>query len=51
MKRVSMGYGSDSAMPMPYHMALTLGSLIEAAVGGAILGAIVHEETALSARS
>lgn len=45
---VSMGYGSYSVMPIPYHMALTwfLGTVIEAAVGGAILGAIVREKTA-----
>lgn len=43
---VSMGYGSYSVMPIPYHMALTwfMGTLIEAAVGGVILGAIVCEE-------
>ena len=45
---VSMGYGSYSVMPIPYHMALTwfLGAVIEAAVGGIILGAIVREENA-----
>jgi predicted cobalt transporter CbtA len=45
---VSMGYGSYSVMPIPYHMALTwfLGTVVEAAVGGAILGAIVREEGA-----
>jgi hypothetical protein len=45
---VSMGYGSYSVMPIPYHMALTwfLGSLVEAAVGGVILGAIIREKTA-----
>ncbi len=43
---VSMGYGSYSVMPIPYHMALTwfLGTVIEAAVGGVILGAIVRTE-------
>jgi len=43
---VSMGYGSYSVMPIPYHMALTwfMGTVIEAAVGGVILGAIVCEE-------
>jgi hypothetical protein len=42
---VSMGYGSYSVMPIPYHMALSwfLGSLIEAAIGGLILGAIFKE--------
>ena len=45
---VSMGYGSYSVMPIPYHMAFTwfLGTVIEAAVGGAILGAIVREKGA-----
>jgi hypothetical protein len=45
---VSMGYGSYSVMPIPYHMALTwfLGSVVEAAVGGVILGAIVRKECA-----
>ena len=42
---VSMGYGSYSVMPIPYYMALTwfLGSLIEAAIGGLILGVIFKE--------
>jgi hypothetical protein len=42
---VSMGYGSYSVMPIPYHMAFTwfLGSVIEAAVGGMIAGAIIKE--------
>ena len=42
---VSMGYGSYSVMPIPYHMAFTwfLGSVIEGAVGGIILGAIIKE--------
>jgi len=42
---VSMGYGSYSVMPIPYHMAFAwfLGSIIEAAVGGLILGAIIKE--------
>jgi hypothetical protein len=45
---VSMGYGSYSVMPIPYHMALTwfLGCVIEAAVGGVILGAIVRDGSA-----
>jgi len=44
----SMGYGSYSVMPIPYHMALTwfLGTVIEAAVGGAILGSIVRDKGA-----
>jgi hypothetical protein len=42
---ISMGYGSYSVMPIPYIMALTwfLGSLVEGAVGGFIVGAIVKE--------
>ena len=42
---VSMGYGSYSVMPIPYHMAFTwfLGSVIESAVGGLILGTIIKE--------
>jgi hypothetical protein len=39
---VSMGYGSYSAMPIPYVMALGwfLGTWVEFAVAGAIVGAI-----------
>jgi hypothetical protein len=42
---ISMGYGSYSVMPIPYHMALTwfLGSVVEATVGGVILGAIIRD--------
>ncbi|HSB69107.1 MAG TPA: hypothetical protein VLH58_08880 [Candidatus Methylomirabilis sp.] len=42
---VSMGYGSYSVMPIPYHMALTwfLGTMVEAVVGGVILGSIIRE--------
>ena len=42
---VSMGYGSYSVMPIPYHMAFTwfLGSFIEAVIGGLLLGAIVKD--------
>lgn len=42
---VSMGYGSYSVMPIPYHMAFTwfLGSVIEAAIGGVIVGAIIKK--------
>ena len=42
---VSMGYGTYSVMPIPYHMAFTwfFGSIIEGAVGGVILGAIIKE--------
>lgn len=42
---VSMGYGSYSVMPIPYHMALTwfLGTTAEAVVGGLILGSIIRK--------
>ena len=42
---VSMGYGSYSVMPIPYHMALTwfLGTMVEAAFGGLILGSIIRK--------
>jgi hypothetical protein len=42
---VSMGYGTYSVMPIPYLMALTwfLGSLMEGAVAGLIVGGIVKE--------
>jgi hypothetical protein len=42
---VSMGYGTYSVMPIPYHMALTwfLGSLVQGAVGGVITGWIVRD--------
>lgn len=42
---VSMGYGSYSVMPIPYHMALVwfLGSLVEAILGGLIVGSIIRE--------
>jgi hypothetical protein len=42
---VSMGYGSYSVMPIPYHMAFTwfLGSVIEMAIVGMIVGAIIKE--------
>ncbi|MCP2502256.1 MAG: hypothetical protein NCA08_11925 [Deltaproteobacteria bacterium] len=42
---VSMGYGSYSVMPIPYHMAFTwcFGSVVEAMVGGLILGWIIRE--------
>ncbi len=45
---VSMGYGSYSVMPIPYLMALTwfLGTLVEAVIGGVILGAITRERRA-----
>jgi len=42
---VPMGYGSYSVMPIPYHMAFTwcFGSVVEAMVGGLILGWIHRE--------
>ena len=42
---VSMGYGTYSVMPIPYHMALTwfLGSLAQGAVGGVITGWIIRD--------
>jgi len=42
---VPMGYGSYSVMPIPYHMAFTwcFGSVVEAMVGGLILGWILRE--------
>jgi hypothetical protein len=45
---VSMGYGSYSVMPIPYHMALIwfLGTLVEATIGGVILGAVIRERRA-----
>jgi hypothetical protein len=40
---VGMGYGSYSMMPIPYSMALTwfLGTVVEAVLGGFLLGAII----------
>jgi len=45
---VPMGYGSYSVMPIPYHMAFTwcFGSVIEALVGGLIVGSILREQKA-----
>lgn len=42
---VSMGYGSYAVMPIPYHMALVwfLGTLVEATLGGLIVGSIIGE--------
>lgn len=42
---VSMGYGTYSVMPIPYLMALIwfLGSLLEGAVAGLIVGGIVKD--------
>ena len=46
----SMGYGTYSFMPIPYTMALVwfLGTLVEATVGGLLVGAIVKETRAAS---
>ena len=42
---ISMGYGSYATMNIPYYMALTwfLGTLVEATVGGLLLGIIVKD--------
>jgi hypothetical protein len=42
---VAMGYGTYAAMPIPYTMALTwfLGTVVEACVGGALVGLFVTE--------
>lgn len=42
---ISMGYGSYAVMPLPYSIALGwfLGRVVEAAVGGLLLGLIVKE--------
>jgi hypothetical protein len=42
---VPMGYGSYSVMPIPYLMAFTwcFGSVVEALVGGLIVGSIIRE--------
>ncbi|NUM80470.1 hypothetical protein HUU42_06645 [bacterium] len=42
---LSMGYGTYSVQPIPYTMALTwfLGTLIEMAVAGVIVGLIIKE--------
>jgi uncharacterized membrane protein YhhN len=42
---ISMGYGSFAVMPLTYTIALTwfLGSIVEGAVAGMIVGALVRE--------
>ena len=42
---VSMGYGTYSVQPIPYSMALTwfLGTLVETAIAGLIVGSIVRD--------
>jgi hypothetical protein len=44
---VPMAYGTYSVMPLPYYMALTwfLGTLVEAVVGGVIVGLVVKESS------
>ncbi|MDA0745255.1 MAG: hypothetical protein O2954_01975 [bacterium] len=43
---VSMGYGTYAVMPIPYYLAFTwfLGTLVECAVGGILLGLLVKDE-------
>ena len=43
---VSMGYGSYSVMPIPYHMALAwfLGTVVEMTLAGLLLGLIIKEK-------
>jgi hypothetical protein len=43
---ISMGYGSYAVIPIPYSMAFTwfFGTLIEVALGGLILGFIIHDK-------
>ncbi len=44
---ITMGYGTYTYMPIPYHLALYwfLGRLAESLVAGAILGAIVKDDS------
>jgi hypothetical protein len=44
---VSMGYGSYAVIPMPYHIALVwfLGTLVEFALAGWLLGLIIKPST------
>jgi len=46
---VSMGFGTYSVMPIPLHMASVwlIGSIIEMALGGIIVGAIIKEESTI----
>ncbi len=46
---VSMGLGTYSVMPIPLYMAIVwlVGSIIEMALGGIIVGAIIKEESGL----
>ncbi len=44
---VSMGFGTYSVMPIPLYMAIVwlIGSIVEMALGGIIVGAIIKEES------
>jgi predicted cobalt transporter CbtA len=46
---VSMGFGTYSVMPVPLYMAIVwlVGSIVEMALGGIIVGAMIQEESAL----
>jgi hypothetical protein len=46
---VSMGFGTYSVMPIPLYMASVwlLGSIVEMALGGIIVGAIIKEESTI----
>ncbi len=46
---VSMGFGTYSVMPVPLYMAIVwlVGSIVEMALGGIIVGAMIPEESAL----
>ena len=45
---ISMGYGTYSVMAIPYNMAFTWfwGTLIEAALGGLVMGLIIRDTSA-----
>jgi hypothetical protein len=45
---ISLGYGTYAVVPMPYKIALTwfLGTVVETAVAGLLVGAIVRESPA-----
>ena len=46
---VSMGFGTYSVMPIPLYMAIVwlIGSIVEMALGGIIVGAIIKEESTI----
>jgi len=50
---VGMGYGTYSVMPLPYEMALVwfLGSVVEAAVAGVLVGLIMRKSVSVSGKS